>query len=419
MRNGNRLIVGAVGMFALAVLAYGCQVRDGFFPTEAQRSIQPSVTASEVFAKINEVITDPTLGKSATSQFQTIVKLCPKKPLECQARAESEVDFILKHFAEGKWEDADGTGELVALILEFVGLIPEAQGATTCIPGVDCQGEATHNNEFAGAKIPGDLVDVPFVLLFTPLPDMEVKPPLFGLIYDISTFPEGITFSNSSPSGSLTLSSEDDQPVAGVCTLGPDDPEGVPEGVHPDSLYVVHFENGVWERLEQVDITFLDCSTASSETESVSLWSSPILKPVLEFLSPGRVVAAGTRTGGAITSFSPHATEVAGTIPTTTTLSIVEGQNTFFSGETITLRAEVNPEPTGGNVAFFATNPVSGPGAPIVAVVDGVATQTFVCGSDRVPFGSHTAQVQYLGSGDFSGSVSTTIPYECLEGSGD
>ncbi len=415
MSNGKRPIVGVVCLIALAALAYGCQVGDGMFPTEAQRSLQPSVSAQDVLAKIDEVITDPTLGKSAKSQFQTIVKVYPKKPADAQAKARTLIDFILKHFQEGKWESADGTGELVAMILEYVGLVPEAQGATTCIPNVDCQGEATNSNEFAGAKIPGDLVDVPFVLLFTPLPNMEVKPPLFGLVYDISTYPEGIVFSNTSPSGSLTLSAEDDQPVAGVCTLDSDDPNGIPEGVDPDSLYVVHFENGVWERLPQVDITFLDCSTASSGTE-VGLWSNPILETVVDFLSPGRVVAAGLRTGGAITSFSPHATEVAGTLPTETALSIVEGTTTFVAGQTITLRAEVDPEPTGGNVAFYATNPVSGPGAPIVAVVDGVATRTFVCGTDRVPFGSHEAQVQYLGTEGFASSVSGTLAYTCSAG---
>ncbi len=415
MSNGKRPIVGVICLIALAALAYGCQVGDGMFPTEAQRSLQPSVSAQDVLAKIDEVITDPTLGKSAKSQFQTIVKVYPKKPADAQAKARTLIDFILKHFQEGKWESADGTGELVAMILEYVGLVPEAQGATTCIPNVDCQGEATNSNEFAGAKIPGDLVDVPFVLLFTPLPNMEVKPPLFGLVYDISTYPEGIVFSNTSPSGSLTLSAEDDQPVAGVCTLDSDDPNGIPEGVDPDSLYVVHFENGVWERLPQVDITFLDCSTASSGTE-VGLWSNPILETVVDLLSPGRVVAAGLRTGGAITSFSPHATEVAGTLPTETALSIVEGTTTFVAGQTITLRAEVDPEPTGGNVAFYATNPVSGPGAPIVAVVDGVATRTFVCGTDRVPFGPHEAQVQYLGTEGFASSVSGTLAYTCSAG---
>ena len=419
MCNGNRLIVGAICLVALTALSYGCQVGDGMFPTDADRSLQTSVSSSEVLDKIDEVITDPTLGKSARSQFNSIVKTYPKSPAQGQAKARSLVDFILKHFNEGRWEGADATGELVALILEYVGLVPEAEGATTCIPNVDCQGEATNLNEFAGAKIPGDQVDRPFVLLFTPLPDMEVKPPLFGLVYDISTYPEGITFSNSSASGSLTLSSEDDQPVAGVCTLDSSDPEGVPAGVDPDSLYVVHFENGVWERLPQVDITFLDCSSASSQTETASLWSHPVVEPLLDFLSPGRVVAAGTRSGGAITSFSPHATEVAGTLPTTTTLTFVEGGTTFFAGETITLRAEVYPEPTGGNARFFATTPVSGPGAPIRPVVEGVATREFVCGTDRVPFGSHTALVEYSGTDGFSASQSNTIDYECLEGSGD
>jgi hypothetical protein len=49
-------------------------------------------------------------------------------------------------------------------------------------------------------------------------------------------------------------------------------------------------------------------------------------------------------------------------------------------------------------------------------VVDGVATRTFICGSDRVPFGDHEAQVQYLGTSGYGGSISSTISYECLEG---
>ncbi|HKY59570.1 MAG TPA: hypothetical protein VJP59_01035 [Gemmatimonadota bacterium] len=426
MFSGNRSIAGVFCLIALAALSYGCQAGDRMFPTEAQRSLQTSVDADEVFAKIAEVITDPAVGASAKSQFQTIVKVYPKKPNDARAKAESLVDFIMKHFQAGKWEGADGTGELVAMILAYVDLIPVAQGATACIPGFPCTGEAetTENGfaEFAGAKIPGDLVNTPFVLLFTPNADRVVKPPLFGLVYDISTYPEGITFPSSSPGGSLTLAAEDDQPVAGVCTLlGP--PDGVPvEGVHPDSLFVVHFENGVWERLPKVDITFLDCASAG-ETES-ALWSNPILEPILDFLSPSHAVALGTRTGGAITSFSDHATEVGGTLPTTTTLTIVGGGNAFVSGQSFTLRAEVYPEPPGGRVLFFATNPVSGPGAPAVTVVNGVATFTFVCGSNRVPAtGSHTAQSQYTGfpsppteEQQFSGSVSGTLSYTCTAG---
>ena len=428
MSSGNRLIVGVVCLVALAALSYGCQVGDGFSPTEADRSIQQAATtcdpdlAAEIRALIPAVITDPIVGKSVTSQFNAIVKAWPKNLSDARAKTRTTTDFIMKHFAAGKWTDADGTGILVTKMFQFVGLLPEAQNATACIPGmVECELLATEDNEFAGVNIPGSSITQPFVIYVFPLPDLDVDPPFFGLVYEIATIPAGITF-QSAPSGSLTLAAEDDQPVVGICALDSSDPEGIPDGVHPDSLHVVHFVNGQWVRLPQVDITFilteLDCSTASS-TETASLWSNPLLETVVDLLSPGRVVAAGTRTGGAITSFSPHATEVAGPIPTTTTLSIVEGKSTFFAGETITLRAVVNPEPTGGNVAFFATTPVSGPGAPVVPVVDGVATRSFVCGSSRVPFGSHDAQAQYLGFEDFQGSVSTTIPYECLEGSGD
>ena len=154
-------------------------------------------------AKIDEVITNPTLGRSAKKQFQSIVKTYPRNPADGQAKARTLIDFILKHFQAGKWQGADGTGELVALILQYVELAPEAQGATACIPGIDCKGQAdkTSNgfSEFAGAKIPGDVVDAPFVLLFTPKPNASIKPPIFGLVYDISTYPEGVVFSNSSP----------------------------------------------------------------------------------------------------------------------------------------------------------------------------------------------------------------------------
>jgi hypothetical protein len=36
-----------------------------------------------------------------------------------------------------------------------------------------------------------------------------------------------------------------------------------------------------------------------------------------------------------------------------------------------------------------------------------------------VPLGSHTAQVQYMGTAEYEGSISTTIAYQCLEAPGD
>jgi hypothetical protein len=418
MSSRNRSIVGALCLVALAALSYGCQAGDEMFPTEAQRSLQTSVDASEVFAKIDEVITSPTLGRSVKKQFTAIVKALPRKPNDAKAKARSLTDFILKHYQAGKWEGADATGELVALILAYVGIIPEAQGATTCIPGVDCTGEAEKtdngNAEFAGAKIPGDLVNVPFVLLFTPNVDKVVKPPLFGLVYDITTYPAGITFPNSSPGGSLTLASEDDQPVAGVCTLlGP--PAGIPDGVHPDSLHVVHFENGVWVRLPQVAITFLDCENAG-ETES-ALWSNPILQTVVDLLSPGPAVAAGIRTGGAITSFSPYATEVAGTLPTTSTISVVSGGPVLHPGETITLRVEVYPEPPDDPAGvLFRALPTGPAGAASAELVGGVAEHTYTCGDPQVHVGgSYDAVGNYLGAEGFAASQSTEdIEFSCV-----
>lgn len=102
-------------------------------------------------------------------------------------------------------------------------------------------------------------------------------------------------------------------------------------------------------------------------------------------------------------------------ISTTTTVSILEG-TTFTGGDTITLQAVVDPTPDGGRVFFYATNPTYGSGIPVVDVVDGAATTDFICGSNRVPFGEHVAQVQYRGTDAYEESVSSTIAYECLEG---
>jgi hypothetical protein len=421
MYKGNRLIAMAIGLFAFAAVAiYGCQTQDGSLPTEADRSIEISVTANEIFAMINAVITDPTLGKSTTSQFKIIVKVYPKNPADAQAKAKSLIDFILKHYQAGKWIDEGGvgTGELVAAIAEYVGLAPEADAAAACVPGVDCELFATEDNEFSGTEIPGDAITQPFVIYLIRLPDDSFPPPLFPLFFEIGTIPEGITFPTAAPSGSLTLSQFDDGPVAAVCALDADEELGVPDNAVPGSnLFLAHQENGVWEQLPYVPVTFLDCTTATALSESASLWSSPldlVLGPVMELLSPSTLGAGGTGLGGAISSFSPHGALYTDPVPTTTEISIVEGTTTFTAGQTITLRAVVSPEPDGGNVLFFATVPVSGPGAPVVAVVDGVAERSFTCGSDRVPFGSHTAQVQYTGTENFEGSVSSTIAYECL-----
>jgi hypothetical protein len=421
MRNGNRLLAMAIALFALAALAYGCQTRDGSFPTEADRSLEQSVSASQIYAWINIVITDPTLGKSATSQFKTIERTLPKNLADAQTKAKSLVAFILKHYQAGKWVDpvnTPDTGDLVAAIYEYVGLAPAADAAEACIPNVDCEVIATVGNEFGGSEIPGDAILQSFVIYLVRLPDDFAAPPLFPIFYEIHTIPEGITFPPA-PSGSLSLAQADDGPVAGLCTLDENDPLGAPEGAVPGvNLFLSHQVDGEWERLPYVDVTFLDCEDASSETES-ALWSSPLglaLSPVIDLLSPARAYAGGKSTGGAITSFSEFGSEYTGPIPTTTTLSIVEGTTSFTAGQTITLRAVVDPVPDGGNVLFYATNPTFGPGAPVVAVVDGVATHTFTCGSTRVPFGSHTAQVQYMGTSSFEGSVSNQIAYTCSAG---
>ena len=102
-----------------------------------------------------------------------------------------------------------------------------------------------------------------------------------------------------------------------------------------------------------------------------------------------------------------------GVSPVTTATSIsIEGGTAFLAGDTITLRAEISPDVPGGNVVFFVTTPVHS-GAPVSPVVDGVAIRKVVCGSARIPFGSHAAQAQYLGDDDFLGSYSTSISYDC------
>lgn len=104
-------------------------------------------------------------------------------------------------------------------------------------------------------------------------------------------------------------------------------------------------------------------------------------------------------------------------ITTATSLSIEEG-TTFQAGDTITLRAQVTPAPDGGILLFFATIPVRG-GAPAEDVVGGMASRKVLCGSPRVPFGSHTAQAHYQGTDAFLGGSSATIAYTCLESPGD
>ena len=124
------------------------------------------------------------------------------------------------------------------------------------------------------------MITQPFVIYLVRLPDDFAAPPLFPIFYEIHTIPEGITFPPA-PSGSLSLAQADDGPVAGLCTLDENDPLGAPEGAVPGvNLFLSHQVDGEWERLPYVDVTFLDCEDASSETES-ALWSSPLgLAPV-------------------------------------------------------------------------------------------------------------------------------------------
>lgn len=424
MMNGRRLIVTAIGTLALAAGFSGCQVRDGFLPTEADRSIETSASAEEILDLIDQVITNPAVGKSARSQFSTIVKTYPKNPANAQAKATSLIDFILKHYTNGKWSDPGGagTGEVIAAIAAYVGLLPEdADAATACIPDVDCDLFATQNEELALVEIPGNAITQPFVLVITRLPDDFAQPPLFPQFFDFSTIPEGITFPQSSPSGSLTLSQFDNGPLGAVCALDDSDPLGTPANAVPgENLFLAHQEDGIWTPLPFVDVTNLDCTSASSGIgESAGLWSSPIdlaIGPMIDLLSPASASAGGRGLGGAISSFSPYGGLYTGPNTTTTTLSIVGGNTTFTAGQSITFRAVVEPAPhdeDNGIVLFFATVPPSGSGVPAEEVVGGEAIQGFVCGSDRVPFGSHGAVAQFTGTEDHLGSVSEPLAYEC------
>lgn len=420
MYKGNRLIATAIGMLAfVAVAISGCQTQDGSLPTEAGRSVELSATADEIHSMIAGLLPKG-LANAASAQFKNVVRQYPTDPAGGVQKAQSLMDFILKHYLNGKWVDPEGveTAELIAAIAAYVGIIPDADAAVVCSPGVDCEVA-----EFAGGFIPGDVITTPFILYISRLPDDFAGLPLVPLFFDIGTIPEGITFPETSPGGSLSLSQSDDGPFAAVCALDENDPLGVPPGTVPgENLFLAHFENGEWVTLPYVEppVGFIDCAAASSEIET-ALWMRPF-EFAASLLSPNSLHAGGRGLGGAISSFSAHAGILTGPVATTTTISIVEEQTTFFDGETITFRAVVDPAPdnaSNGIVVFTATDPPHGPGAPTEEVVDGEAVQTFVCGSTRVPFGSHTAQAFFLGTAGHSASTSDTLEYECLASEGE
>ncbi|HET6616572.1 MAG TPA: hypothetical protein VFH69_02045, partial [Gemmatimonadota bacterium] len=237
MRTRNRFSLLVFGSLALAIVIWACQMQDGSFPTEGERSIQQAATcdpalATEIRGLINTVITDPIVGKSVTSQFNAIVKACPKNLNDAISKTKSTTDFILKHFTAGKWTDADGTGELVAAMFEFVGLAPEADAATTCVPNQDCALIDQTGDVLTGSEFPGDVITQTFVLFVTRLPDDFAPPPLFPAFYDYFTIPAGITFPTA-PSGSLTLAQFDDQAVVAVCTLDEEESVGTPANAVP------------------------------------------------------------------------------------------------------------------------------------------------------------------------------------------
>jgi hypothetical protein len=435
VRMRNPLPRGGLWAVVLA-LALGCQAGDGV-PTEVDRSIETqgflfTPEATEIFAAIDDVL-PRRQALDAARQFTSIAILMPRRPAHAQRKAADLIDYLFSQYARNRVQgpEPDETfGALILAITEFVGLSAgsgiEGSPAAACTPGVDCELAATVDDELAVVEIPGDAITQPFVIYMIRLPDDFADPPLFPLFYEIGTIPAGITFPGSSPSGSLTLSAGDDAPVAAVCALDEEDPLGTPADAVPgQNLFLAHQENGVWETLPYVPLAALDCESASSGIgESASLWSSPIrlaAGPVLDALSPGRLRAKGRGLGGAISSFSPFGAIYTGPVPTETTLGIVGGGTSFTAGETIAFRATVSPAPddaANGRVLFLATDPVRGPGAPVERLVNGAAVQPFVCGSSRIPFGSHVARVQFLGTAGHAGSASPTLAYDCHPGSG-
>lgn len=424
------------GLWAVMLaLALGCQSGEGG-PTDVDRSLETqgylfSPEAGEIFALIDDVLPRRQAWE-ASRRFTSVAILLSQRPALARSKAAALIDYLFSQHARGRLlgpESDPVFASLVLAISEFVGLSAgsgiEGSPAAACRPGVDCELAATVDDELAAVEIPGDAIQQPFILYMIRLPDDFADPPLYPLFFEIGTIPAGITFPSSSPSGSLTLSAGDDAPVAGLCALDDEDPLGTPPDAVPgENLFLAHQENGVWETLPYVPAIALDCESARSGIgQSASLWSSPIrlaAGPLLDALSPGRVSAKGRGLGGAISSFSPFGAIYTGPVPTETALGIAGGRTSFTAGETITFQATVSPAPDNadnGNVLFLATNPVRGPGAPVERLVDGAAVQPFVCGSSRIPLGSHVARVQFLGTAGHAGSVSGTLAYDCQPGS--
>lgn len=411
MQTRNRLAGLAIALLGVVTLNSACQSPDSSVLTEAERSIEPATapTADEIFALIDALIGDPVVEQSTKSQFANIVK--SKSDADKVKRAKALFDYITKHYLAGKWTDVGPpagvkTAELILAIGQYVGLYPEGVGTgAMCQPGSDCEaipatGETT---------IPASVIDQPFTLIMTEVEcDPAFGPNAVPPCYEITTYPEGIDFQASAGS-SLSLS-DLDSPFVALCS---DFPQTYEVGTE---IFLWHLHDGVLEpMLESQEVTICD----EGPGEISSRWANPLFamfKPVLTILSPQPLYAGGkgVGVGTAISNFSQVGSCLPGCLPTTTTLSIVEGGTIFYSGQTFTLEGTVDPAPDGGNMFFYATNPTHGPGAPVRVVVDGTASRTFTCDSDRVPLGSHIAQVQYNGTSLYGGSVSGTIAYQCL-----
>jgi hypothetical protein len=411
MHTRTHLVGLTIALSAWVALIAGCQSPDSSGLTEVDRIVEPAATptADQIRTLIQDLIGDPTIERSSLSQFNNIVK--SRSAADKIKRAKALFDYLMKHYLSGKWVDEGGvrTSELILAIGQYVGLYPEGEGTgAICQPGTECDADANTGQ----TTIPPGSITQPFTLIMTetecdPLFGPNVVPPC----YEITTYPAGITF-DSSPAGSLSLS-DFDSPFVALCS---DFAQNYDVG---SEVFLWHAHNGVVEPVESTEVVICD----EGPDDISSRWANPLLamfRPVLTILSPQPLYAGGKGVGigGSISSFSQVASCLPGCLPTTTTISIVGGGTTFHSGETFTLQATVDPTPDGGNVLFYATSPVL-QGAPQVAVVDGVATRTYTCDSDRVPLGSHTAQVQYMGTAEYEGSISTTIAYQCLEAPGD
>jgi hypothetical protein len=411
MHTITRLVGRSIALSAMVALVASCQSQDSSILTEAERSIEPAAlpTADEIRTLIRDLIGDPTIERSSLSQFNNIVK--SKSAADRIKRAKALFDYLTKHYLAGKWVDPGGvkTAELILAIGQYVGLYPEGDGTgAMCQPGTDCEAIPATGQ----TTIPGGSITQPFTLIMTevecdPLFGPNVVPPC----YEITTYPEGISFETSA-SSSLSLSAET-SPFVALCS---DFAQNYDVGTE---VFLWHVHDGVLEQM----VNSTEAAICDEGPGVISSrWANPLFaafRPVLTILSPQPLYAGGKGVGigTAISNFSQVASCLPGCIPTSTTASILEGTGPFFFGDTITLHAVIDPAPANDDnpTALMFVEP-HGSGVPVVPVVDGVAEYEFVCGSARVPAGSYTAGAAFQGTAANGASGSgLVLAFDCLE----